>query len=159
MNAVKVIVPFGDLQKAIYALKGMDRKLDDGLNKIRSITLKDLKARTPRSKERQNAIHLADAWVADPLTKRGTIRSFTIKNIAPHSEVINYLESGTKAHIIPGNPFLAFKIGNKVIIVRHVHHPGTKALKLMTITDKNIEANITRLLTEIASEMSGDFEK
>jgi hypothetical protein len=35
------------------------------------------------------------------------------------------LDSGTRAHVIHGNPFLAFQINGSTVVRRLVHHPGT----------------------------------
>lgn len=42
-----------------------------------------------------------------------------------------FLENGTRAHVIRGNPILRFEIAGTVFYRRMVHHPGTAARPFM----------------------------
>jgi hypothetical protein len=54
-----------------------------------------------------------------------------------------FVEAGTKAHTITGNPLLKFQIAGKWISKREVHHPGT--LPVYFMRDASRAANVALL--------------
>jgi hypothetical protein len=61
-------------------------------------------------------------------TTRGSIRGEVVgyqSGFVSAGGSARLLDSGTRAHIIRGNPFLAFQINGSTVIRRMVHHPGT----------------------------------
>jgi hypothetical protein len=63
-----------------------------------------------------------------------------------------YLEYGTKAHEIAGNPILAFywdKVGANVFF-RSVHHPGTKAYQFMSRSFAEMRNEVVQKVAEAA---------
>jgi hypothetical protein len=70
-------------------------------------------------------------------------------------EIVAYLEYGTKDHVIEGNPLLSFyweKLGTDVVF-KWVHHPGTKPLAIVRLTQDEIDAEAKRLVDEIHATM------
>lgn len=78
--------------------------------------------------------------------------------IGPHTEYAAYVEFGTKPHVIraKNKKALAFYSGGKRVIVKEVHHPGTRAQPYVRpayqdwvdeIASQVAEANVKELLT------------
>lgn len=61
----------------------------------------------------------------------GAFMTATVENDTPYA---SFVDEGTGAHPIDGNPFLAFTVGGQRVVVRHVNHPGTSPQPFWTDT-------------------------
>lgn len=79
--------------------------------------------------------------------------------VGPDTEYAEYVEFGTKPHVIePKNKkALAFKVGGQMVVVKKVNHPGTKAQPFVrpafdawvqTLGTLAAEANVKRFKQE-----------
>lgn len=66
--------------------------------------------------------------------------------ITTTSEHFKYVDEGTKAHKIYGNPILKFEINGVQIFTTVVNHPGNKAQNITDKTVDSIENEIDRKL-------------
>lgn len=64
-----------------------------------------------------------------------------IRATAPYA---SYVEEGTKAHLIPGNPLLSFESKGRRVVVHWVEHKGTKPMPFMALAYLKAERVIIR---------------
>jgi len=94
-----------------------------------------------------------------PVRSGKLLKSITSKVFGTSGEVSTnsgyglFVDVDTRAHIITGNPFLRFEIGNRTIIVRSVLHPGTKGQKLRLRTLRNVRPQVKEVLQRLAMSM------
>lgn len=72
-------------------------------------------------------------------------------------DIMTFLEFGTKAHIIlPKSPtgVLVFEWGPEgTMFLKHVHHPGTKPLGIVRITQAEIDEEGRKLVEELHTKL------
>jgi len=66
-----------------------------------------------------------------------------------------FVDVDTQAHEIVGNPFLRFPVGDKMVVVRRVLHPGTKGQKLRLRTLRNSRPKVKDILARLMHEVIG----
>jgi hypothetical protein len=74
------------------------------------------------------------------------------KNYASH------VESGTKPHVIHGNPVLRFQVGGQTVVTRKVDHPGTPSLPFMGPAYLKAERALLREVEIAAEKAAKRFE-
>ena len=73
-----------------------------------------------------------------------------------HEDIVTFLEFGTAPHVItPKNPggVLVFEVGGETVFARIVHHPGTKPLGIVRITQGEIDGEGKRLVSDLHARM------
>lgn len=70
-------------------------------------------------------------WKDRTTNTRGTIHGDAAAGFVTAGGASKFLENGTRAHIIRGNPTLRFVVAGTVIYRHMVRHPGTKATHFM----------------------------
>ncbi len=158
-SAIQIDVPWEAIDKALRAVKGKEfstfySTAVDSLS-LQALTL--LKEKTPRSaprvgEGRSRGRHLAEFWAREVSKEAGIIKQIVLRNVAPHSHVLAYLEYGTRPHTIRGRPLLRFVTEEgEVVYTRVVHHPGTKPLRIV--------ATVKEWLEEALSKLEDEFRK
>ena len=125
----------------------------DKMVRLADKTTRYLHRITPRSKTGKT--HLANYWRNDRKYREGTLKKILLANTAPYAkDLLIWLESGTRPHLIPGNPFLAFywpKKG-KDMVLRHVHHPWTKPRRIIERGTKVMVDGLDSIAKTLATE-------
>ena len=120
------------------------RALHSGMEEIGPKVIKDtimvleeeLKAITPVRTGKLKASIISEVWGLSG-------------EVSTNSGYGLFVDVDTKPHVIEGNPFLRFEIGNKVIFARRVFHPGTKGQNLRGRALKNTARVIDEIISRI----------
>jgi len=159
----EIEVPWTDIDKALKGVKGKEFSTfySKGVDSLSKQALVWLKEKTPRSAPkigwggRFGRGHLADFWSRDVTKEMGLIREIVLRNVAPHSHVLAYLEYGTRPHIIRGRPILRFVTEDgEVVYTRVVHHPGTPPLRIVATVKEWLETALAKLEDEFKRRLS-----
>lgn len=81
---------------------------------------------------------------------------FDGRDVVIVSNLIEYfIETGTRRHLIPGNPFLSFDWQGKHWILRSVNHPGTRATEYVEWASQAFRTPFLELARNEAAAMLG----
>ena len=81
-------------------------------------------------------------WVGD--TFKAEILADARSTTKGRARYASFVENGTAAHLIVGNPFLTFMWKGALVHLRYVNHPGTTALPFMHFAFYKAEAVLYR---------------
>lgn len=84
----------------------------------------------------------AIGWVGD--TYKAEIVADARSTTKGRARYASFVDQGTKAHLIVGNPFLTFMWKGALMHVRYVNHPGTTALPYMHFAFNKCSAVLLR---------------
>jgi hypothetical protein len=149
-----VLQVYPDLQ----SLFDFEDEWERGLIKLSDAAREAVRAATIEApKEAINTRHYKDqTGLLTSMTKgwvEVSVPGGAIGEIGAYTFYASYVDGGTRAHEIHGNPLLTFKIGGRWVSVRGVHHPGTKPdgfggrmyLKAEAVMIREVEIGIAAL--------------
>ena len=122
---------------------------------IAKVGIDIVSALTPRSVKAGR--HMADMWQYTK-SRKARVLEFVIENMYPGqgdpaTDVVLFMEEGTKAHDIPigGKGFLAWEgPGGEYIFTRKmVKHPGTRPYAMLKTTEVQINALTDKYVTAV----------
>lgn len=141
MGILKVDVDSTDFDWKIRLLRdGLDDIGPEVISDVTHLLEEELKAITPvRSGKLLNSI-------------RSQVFGLT-GEVSTNSGYGLFVDVDTKPHIITGNPFLRFEVGNRTIYARKVFHPGTKGQHLRLRTLENSKPQVKEILSRMFLKM------
>lgn len=146
MIAVHADIDYSELSPELDKIRH-NRYYNVAIQEMAGFGITQLKALTPGSGK------MRDSWKIEyERDVEGKIRKAVLYSDYEPSEVVGWMEDGTKPHqIMPKTPedWLVFywEVLGRVVFAKKVDHPGTKAYKMVEVTHMLLNANINTFTT------------
>jgi len=145
------------------------RHMNVQMKELTAIAIYNLQRLTPRKvwdpleAARGGGQHLADEWTYS-IEGTNPIYIQIYNAVIAKWPVIKYLEFGTRPHAIPLVPkppgkWLRFMWLGQEIFAKQVHHPGSRAYRMVSITRTDLINRIEYLKRELPRELTRIFEE